>query len=98
MNSAFRVENYNIVTESNKSRENEINLSKDTDKMSRNKTYNENQINNTIKCIEFSPVLNNEADNHIINQKEKISIKEDNADRNIKTEIDDNNLNFSKMI
>jgi hypothetical protein len=82
--------------ESIKSRENEINLSKDTDKMSRNKTYNENQINNTIKCIEFSPVLNNEADNHIINQKEKISIKEDNADRNIKTEIDDNNLNFFK--
>ena len=82
--------------ESIKSRENEINLSKDTDKMSRNKTYNENQINNTIKCIEFSPVLNNEADNHIINQKEKISIKEDNADRNIKTEIDDNNLNYFK--
>jgi hypothetical protein len=81
---------------SRRARANEIDLSKENDKVSRNKTFNEIQINNNNKYIEFSPVLNNKINDQIINPIGKIGIKEELTDRNLKTEIDDNNLNFLK--
>ena len=81
---------------SRRARANEIDLSKENDKVSRNKTFNEIQINNNNKYIEFSPVLNNKIDDQIINPLGKIGIKEELTDRNLETEIDDNNLNFLK--
>ena len=81
---------------SRRARANEIDLSKENDKVSRNKTFNEIQINNNNKYIEFSPVLNNKIDDQIINPLGKIGIKEELTDRNLETEIDDNNLNYLK--
>ena len=81
---------------SKRARANEIDLSKENDKVSRNKTFNEIQINNNNKYIEFSPVLNNKIDDQIINPLGKIGIKEELTDRNLETEIDDNNLNYLK--
>ena len=81
---------------SKRARANEIDLSKESDKVSRNKTCHEIQINNNNKYIEFSPVLNNKIDDQIINPLGKIGIKEELTDRNLETEIDDNNLNFLK--
>ena len=81
---------------SKRARANEIDLSKESDKVSRNKTCNEIQINNNNKYIEFSPVLNNKIDDQIINPLGKIGIKEELTDRNLETEIDDNNLNYLK--
>ena len=81
---------------SKRARANEIDLSKESDKVSRNKTFNEIQINNNNKYIEFSPVLNNKIDDQIINPLGKIGIKEELTDRNLETEIDDNNLNYLK--
>ena len=81
---------------SRRARANEIALSKENDKVSRNKTFNEIQINNNNKYIEFSPVLNNKINDQIINPIGKIGIKEELTDRNLETEIDDNNLNFLK--
>ena len=81
---------------SRRARANEIDLSKENDKVSRNKTFNEIQINNNNKYIEFSPVLNNKINDQIINPIGKIGIKEELTDRNLETEIDDNNLNYLK--
>ena len=81
---------------SRRARANEIDLSKENDKVSRNKTFNEIQINNNNKYIEFSPVLNNKINDQIINPLGKIGIKEELTDRNLETEIDDNNLNYLK--
>ena len=81
---------------SRRARANEIALSKENDKVSRNKTFNEIQINNNNKYIEFSPVLNNKINDQIINPIGKIGIKEELTDRNLETEIDDNNLNYLK--
>ena len=82
--------------ESKRTKANESDLSKETNKVIRNNTYSDNQINNTIKYIEFSPILNNETDAQINDTIEKIKIKEELTDRNIKAETDDNNLNYLK--
>ena len=82
--------------ESKETKTNETGLSKETDKVIRNKTYTDNQISKTIKYSELSPILNNETDIQINDSINKIITKEELTDRNIKTEADDNNLNYLK--
>jgi hypothetical protein len=79
-----------------KAKMNETDLSKDIDIIGKNKTFTEIQVSNNNKFVEFSPILNNETVGLINSPIENIEVKKELTERNIKTEIDENSLNYLK--
>ena len=74
---------------------NETDLSKEIN--DKNKTFTEVKVNNNNNTfIALSPIFNKESVGHINSPIEKNEIKGELTERNIKTEIDEINLNFLK--